>query len=261
MLSFKQVRVGLLLALLIIVAHQTLSTWFSSREWEEPLTVIVYPILPASAPAQIQRYVSELSSQDFTEVGDFFEEEAKIANLAAQPPFYVELGPVIRTPPPALPKHPSTLSVILWSLRFRLWAWWNTPHSDDAIPPIIRMYMIYHLPEPGIALPHSSGLTKGLIGIVHAFAAHTQQAQNHIVLAHEVLHTVGATDLYDRRTSLPLYPSGYSTPLQEPRYPQHRAELMAGRIPLSPTEARMPRDLQECIIGNKTREEIGWSSP
>ena len=44
----------------------------------------------------------------------------------------------------------------------------------------------------------------------------------------------------------------------EPRYPQEFAEIMGGRIPLSPTQAEMPRSLLETMVGERTAREIGW---
>ena len=57
-----------------------------------------------------------------------------------------------------------------------------------------------------------SGLQKGLIGVVNAFASDEQAAQNNVVIAHELLHTVGATDKYDPRTNQPSHPDGYAEP-------------------------------------------------
>jgi hypothetical protein len=56
------------------------------------------------------------------------------------------------------------------------------------------------------------------------------------VLAHEFLHTLGATDKYDRRTGLPR-PAGLGMPTRQPRYPQEFGEIMAGRIAVAPDQA------------------------
>jgi hypothetical protein len=111
------------------------------------------------------------------------------------------------------------------------------------------------------ALPHSAGLQRGLTGVVHLFATRAQDAQNRIVIAHELLHTFGATDKYDPDSGLPLYPEGYADPEQSPRYPQEQAELMAGRLPLSATEAAMPDGLLNVRIGPLSAREIGWVKP
>ena len=53
------------------------------------------------------------------------------------------------------------------------------------------------IPACATQLAHSLGLQKGLIGVVNAFASSSQAAENNVVIAHELLHTVGATDKYD----------------------------------------------------------------
>ena len=57
---------------------------------------------------------------------------------------------------------------------------------------------------------------------------------------------------------MPLYPAGYAEPQRQPPLPQRRAEIMGGRIPLSQTEAKMPRSLGEVVIGPYTAAEINW---
>jgi hypothetical protein len=44
-----------------------------------------------------------------------------------------------------------------------------------------------------------------------------------------------------------------------PRYPQHKAELMGGRVAISPQQAVIPSDLNQTLIGAKTAQEIGWT--
>ncbi|MGZ5031405.1 MAG: hypothetical protein ACXV8I_12530, partial [Methylobacter sp.] len=92
---------------------------------------------------------------------------------------------------------------------------------------------------------------------VHAFASIDQDQQNNIVIAHEFLHTVGATDKYDADNNA-LFPIGYADPEQSPLYPQAKAEIMVGRIPLSATNGRMAAGLDECVIGKQTAKEIDW---
>ena len=79
-----------------------------------------------------------------------------------------------------------------------------------------------------------------------------------MIVAHELLHTLGATDKYDFADNLPLYPEGYAEPDKQPLYPQGFAELMAGRLPISSNQADIPAGLIETLIGSKTAMEIGW---
>jgi hypothetical protein len=107
-------------------------------------------------------------------------------------------------------------------------------------------------------VPHSLGLQKGLVGVVHAFADRSMRGENSIVIAHETMHTVGATDKYDPASGLPVYPEGYADPTREPRFPQEKAEIMAGRRAVSASDDDMPGDLREEVVGRKTAVEIGW---
>jgi hypothetical protein len=58
--------------------------------------------------------------------------------------------------------------------------------------------------------------------------------------------------------SIPQYPQGYAEPYLKPLYPQRRAEIMGGRIPLSAQQAIMPRSLAEVVVGIQTAAEINW---
>ena len=65
----------------------------------------------------------------------------------------------------------------------------------------------------------------------------------------------------DPATNLPFYPEGFAEPAREPRFPQDFAEIMGGRIPLSPAEADIPRSLAVTLVGAATAQEIGWQKP
>jgi hypothetical protein len=93
------------------------------------------------------------------------------------------------------------------------------------------------------------------------FGSSKQHEQNMIVIAHELLHTVGATDKYDLNNNQPINPMGLADPQKSPLYPQHQAELMGGRIALSPTQAKIPDRLNQTVMNRLTAIEIGWITP
>jgi hypothetical protein len=145
---------------------------------------------------------------------------------------------------------------MLWSLKLRYWAY---THDDyDGPSPDVRMYVVYHDPQESSRLQHSLGIQKGLIGVVNAFASRNMTQSNNVVIAHEFLHTVGASDKYDPANNRPLYPQGYAEPGRQPLYPQRRAEIMGGRIPLSQSRSVMPESLSQAAIGEQTALEIRW---
>ena len=86
---------------------------------------------------------------------------------------------------------------MLWSLKLR---WWNLGVDDPPGPtPTIRLFLLFHDPALSPRVPHSAGLQKGLLGIAHLFAAAHMAGSNQVVIAHELLHTLGATDKYELR--------------------------------------------------------------
>jgi hypothetical protein len=169
------------------------------------------------------------------------------------------LAPVVLTLPPAPPLAGNRLQIALWSLQLRWWAWRRDPGPRPA--PQVKLFVLFHDPAKSLSVPHSLGLEKGLIGVVHAFATPAQAAQNNVVLAHELLHTLGAGDKYDLSSNLPLHPAGYAEPQRQPLWPQARAEIMAVRVPLSQHEARMAEGMAETLIGPATALEIGLTRP
>jgi hypothetical protein len=252
---WRRLRIAVLLLILLFVALNTYFDRIYSTDWNIPLRVAAYPI-NADGSAVTERYIRRQSPETFQPIETFFEEEAKQYGLQMERPIRLTLAQPLSQPPPAVARDASALSVGLWSLRMRFWAW-----RVDAPPgpaPDIKLFVLYHDPAISAEIPHSLGMQKGLYGVVHVFADAAMQGSNDTVIAHELLHTLGATDKYDLRTDQPLQPDGYAEPDRRPLYPQSFAELMGGRVPLSDTESTMPESLRQVIVGAKTASEIGW---
>lgn len=252
--NWRNLRVLVLLCILALVAIYSKGQMLDSRDWLGGMPVVIYPIVGNDAP-QVQAYIDQLSTVHFIPVERFIASEAKRYKLRARKPVRIILGKQIETPPPATPHNPSIPSAIWWALKVRWWAWQNTPEGPSETH--VRMYTIYHPATPGAAAPHSAGLAKGLIGIANVFASNAQRAQNHVVIAHELLHTVGAQDHY-AAAGEPIYPEGYAEPQKRPRLPQRYCEIMAIRIAQARGPARMPSGLKQCRVGGSTATAIGW---
>ncbi|MDQ7091090.1 MAG: hypothetical protein Q9M50_10680 [Methylococcales bacterium] len=253
---FKAIRVLILLFILAFVAFYSKSQKLKSQSWVEPLPVIIYP-MNIDHSLTSRDYIQHLSDKDFTEIELFFKRESKKYSLTVAQPITITLGSVLTEFPPETPMSFSNpLTVIWWGLSFRYWAWLHTPDSVSNHHRV-RIFVYYHRIDDEQVLAHSLGLDKGLLAIVHAFADKRQQAQNNIIIAHELLHTVGATDKYGARNQ-PLFPHGYANPDKRPLYPQKKAEIMTARIPLSMTKAVMARNLNQCVINSETAKEINW---
>ncbi len=193
----------------------------------------------------------------FEPIAAFMAHEAKRYGLQLESPIEIYLAPEIYHQPPMPPFGGNPIQIILWSLQIRYWAWVHADFKNP--PPHARIFVLYHDPARSPHVAHSLGLQKGLIGVVNAFAAGYQTAENNVVIAHEMLHTVGATDKYDSYTNEPMFPDGYAEPQRTPLLPQRYAEIMAGRFPSArQDQSTMPALLDEVQIGEKTAREINW---
>lgn len=251
---WRKLRIAILLLILAVVAIQA---WFDKEalKWKNSFHVAIYPI-NADRSANVNAYLKMLTAKDFAPVAIYFSSEASRYGLNLARPVVFHLGQEIANIPPAPPTQQRMLSAVMWSLKFRIYSWFNRPQLD--VKPDIRMYLLYYDPKLHKALSHSSALSKGRIGRVNLFANTSYNKQNLVIFAHELLHTLNATDKYDLITNLPFYPEGFIEPDKQPLYPQNLAELMAGRIPHTELIADIPKSLSDTSIGAITAREIGW---
>jgi hypothetical protein len=253
MRAFRRIRILLLLGVLAAVLSFNWLEQFMARGWRLPLDVAVTPI-NADGSAAAAEAIRSLKARDFADVDTFLERETARYGAPLSPAAAFTLKPELREQPPAPPTDGSVLKTVWWSLRLRSWVY---RQSGQWLPQFgrINLFLLYHAPQDGVPLAHSLGLQKGLIGVVHVFADPRQARQNNIVVAHELLHTLGATDKYGAG-GRPLYPQGYAEPELPPSVPRHEAEIMAGRLLAANGEAMMPDSLQRCVIGPQTAREI-----
>lgn len=251
---FRKLRIAILLFILASVAVGSWKSNARSTAWDSTLHVTVYPI--AADPSDTsRRIVADLKPEDFAAIGDWLETELHRLGRPLLRPVAINLAPPLASLPPPFSAGGNALAMMSWSLQLRFWAW-----RHDAAPgpqPDVRLFLLYHDPALTPSLDHSVGLEKGKLGVVKVFASRRERQRNAVVIAHELLHTLGATDKYDLHSLTPQFPAGYAAPGQQPRYPQTAAEIMAGRIPLSAEEARIPDSLAETLIGPQTAREIG----
>jgi hypothetical protein len=253
---FRTARIALLLLILALVAGSTWLTKVRTSSWERPLRMVIFPIAGDNSP-QTYAYIARLQAATFEPIGNFLAREANRYAVPLTTPVETYLAPQIYGAPPAPPFGGNAIQVMLWSLQIRYWAWVHADFNNP--PPHVRMFVIYFDPAFAKHVAHSLGLQKGLIGVVNAYAADYQNAENNVVIAHELLHTVGATDKYDPYSNEPRFPDGYAEPQRSPLLPQKYAEIMAGRFPAtSSDQALMPSMLDEVMIGSKTAHEMNW---
>jgi hypothetical protein len=253
--GFKLLRILILLLVLLIVALTTWQDRYRSTRWREPLYVAIYPIAADESPVTLS-YVEALEADRFRPIDRFFMREAERYGLNAREPVRTRLRSELHDRPPQRAPSAGVLATAWWSLKLRFWAWRASGHVNE--PEDIRMFVLYHDPALTPQVPHSLGLTKGLIGVVYAFAAPEMDGENDVVIAHELLHTVGASDKYLLGTDAPRFPDGFGDPNQVPLYPQRYAEIMAGRLMLRADRWQQAASLDEVLIGPATALEIRW---
>ncbi|HEY3496924.1 MAG TPA: hypothetical protein VGK73_19630 [Polyangiaceae bacterium] len=112
--------------------------------------------------------------------------------------------------------------------------------------------------------PSRSGFVEGIsehggrVGVALAELDESNVPLTLFVAAHELFHTLGATDRYDANGRT-LIPDGLAEPDKVPLYPQLYVEIMARNRPLDAEQQVPPRSLDELWVGASTAAEIGWS--
>lgn len=255
---FKLIRVVILLTILFVVASNTLLDHSRATDWDRPLYVSIYPLLAAgNSSAASGRFLAELKPRTFAPVEKFFSRELGRYGKKIDRPVIISLHSVIHSQPPVLDAGASRLATAIWSLKMRYWAW-RTSSSTDGVPGDVRVFVSYHPAGKKELLERSTALRKGQIGLVNARASRSSNAKNNIIIAHELLHVLGATDKYNLANGQPIEPDGLAEPKRNPLYPQRVAEIMAARIPTSKSQWRSPANIGQTMVASKTAREIGF---
>jgi len=256
---FRRLRIAVLLYILAFIAVAQFLTTRRSTSWDAPLWVNVYSV--AGDDRSVTRsHIDSLASTEFSDVEKFLAGEARRHGVSLDQPFRLRIVGEYHGELPALPADAGALGTLWWSLRMRWLAtrlqWRSTAPSGD-----ILVFAVFYEPAADVALDRSTALQKGMIAVANLFADAGARGSNQMVLAHELLHTLGASDKYAPGTNLPRFPDGYAAPDAKPLLPQTKAELMAGRMPLDAGHAEIPSSLRQVVIGPATAREIGWPNP
>jgi hypothetical protein len=225
-----------------------------STDWKDSLYVGIYPI-NADGSEVVEKYLEQLEHRHFESIERFLASELERYGKDLKRPVRIVLGERVYEQPPALGPEPNLLDIVLWSMRMRLWAG-SATEGKERYRPDVRIFLRYHSTDNPVPLENSVGIEKGMFGIVNAYASRRLAEQNNVIIAHEFLHTLGATDKYEPGTGQPLVPIGIAEPDRSPLYPQRIAEIMGGRIAMSPEEAIIPKSLDYVTIGPLTAAEI-----
>ena len=126
------------------------------------------------------------------------------------------------------------------------------PDACDA-----RIYLVLRSPDdPERTFVEGNSQLGGWHGLVEVELDDSMIDFSLFVAAHEMFHTLGATDKYDAHGT--KIPDGLAEPDLRPMYPQRYVELMARMRPLGHGEEMLPDTLDELRVGPATAREIGW---
>ena len=258
---FFYVRVAVLLTILFVVVLWAVHDVRSRRarnDWDHTLDVAITLV----RVEQVDGAAIDALRAQLPLLEDRLAAELHRYRPDAPRPFRFHLaGPVDGLSPPAAPPSDSPVDLAGYSLDL----WRYLGHIDERSGLESRLYdsRIYlALRKPRLALRtlvEGRSEQGGRVGVVEmelddgAEAAHLPL----IVVAHELLHTLGAADKYDAagRTRIPL---GLAEPERVPLYPQRFAEIMARNRPVSATAEKVPDSFAEIAVGSATAREIGW---
>jgi hypothetical protein len=254
---FKRLRIAILLYVLLFVAVNEFLAGRRSTDWDATLWVDIFPV-NGDGSAATEDYLDRLAVEEFVAIETFFAREAQRYGVRLERPLRLGVAERLTEPLPPLPKSASWIDTLLWSLHMRWFVARLDWRSSRPTPDIVAFAVFHHATETA-SIDRSVALEKGLIAVANLYAADAARETNHVVLAHELLHTLGATDKYARGDLLPVFPHGFANPDATPLYPQRAAELMAGRIAIDERRAEIPRSLRDVVIGRATAEEIGWT--
>lgn len=171
----------------------------------------------------------------------------------------VMFGPVPQIVPP-----PVRAEASVFDLARRAWELWRFTRDVDSRARVpsrgfdTRLYLVVRPPASASrAFVEGESEQGGRIGVARVELDRSMADLALFVGAHELFHTLGATDKYDNggRTRIP---EGLAEPDLVPQLPQRFADVMAENRPLDPTHEAPPASLAELAVGPTTAKEVGW---
>ena len=256
---FFHVRVAILLTVLAVVLVFAASRWLRDRaraSWKRPQRVafIVVPIGPVDG-APMAALAARKSALE-----EVLTRELHRYRASPDQPFEIMVrGPARLSESPPIPVGDGFFD--LASYAFRRWQWTRGVDASiglDSDAYDSRIYVAVRAPVGKIESVEGVSDQGGHVGVVTVDLDASTVDWALGVATHELMHTLGATDRYDLSTGHHLVPDGLADPAQKPRYPQHKAEVMARGVAVAPDAERPLATVEELSVGNVTATEIGW---
>lgn len=258
------VRVGILLFILFTVVLWAIRDTWTRRErlqWDRTLDVAVVLVHVAGTEAVDPAANAAMASRADALARRLADEQRRYRPGSPAPFRFVVKGPV-----EASTAAPAPASDSLGDLARQAWdasKWTDDVDADAGVVAAhydSRIYVMVKKPSNDLrAAVEGHSEQGGRRGFVEVELDPSMVDLALMVVAHEMLHTLGATDKYDAQGRA-RFPDGFVDPNASPRYPQARAEVMARNRPIAPNEERVPDTLDELGVGAATAKEIRWSA-
>lgn len=255
---FFRLRVSLLLAILAFVTLWACADYQQRRArtlWQRPLDVALVLVerepIKASTLSLLHDRVRELEQRLATE---YQRHEGRDFTPFA----FTVLGPVSAGEPPTSNEQDGVMGALRDT--YARWRWTRAVDASAGVDPRAydaRIYLVMKPASGGVAFVEGESEFGGRIGVAQVDIDPETIDFALFVAAHELLHTLGASDKYDARGHA-IYPDGFAEPGRSPRTPQPGAEIMARNVPLATGVERPPSTLDELFVGDATAREIGW---
>jgi hypothetical protein len=259
---FFLIRVSVLLFILFVVVLYAVRDVRSRRarnEWNRTLDVAIVLVHVEGQPAVDPAAVSQLGERVVV-LEERLRAEAERHRPGMAKPFRVQLfGPVdVATPPPKA-ESDDVVALVKHTLDQRRWLRDVDPRAGvDPDRWDNRIYVNARRSTSDVtSFVEGSSEQDGRIGAVDVDLDDSMVDLTLAVVAHELMHTLGASDKYDGRGRA-LVPDGLAEPDRTPLYPQRFVEVMARNRPISPDAEVLLQSIEELSIGEATAREIGW---
>lgn len=260
---FFLVRVSVLLFVLFVVVLYAIRDFRSRRErttWERSLEVGVV-LVHANGTAAVDAVAIEALRERADALGARLEAEQRRHRPGAPTPFRFRVKGSVDAPAPP-PAPPSDGLVDLARHAWAVSRWTKDVDERAGVVPEhydTRVYVVVRRPTSAErTIVEGTSEQGGRLGFVDVELDETMIDLTWFVVAHELFHTLGATDKYDE-SGRARFPDGFVDPSASPPHPQRAAEIMARNRPIAPGIERVPETLDELGVGPATASEIGWS--
>ena len=255
-----RVRITILLALLAAVsmwAWRDVRRRHERNAWARPLSVAIVLVraepVDDAAVAALRRRIPALEARLADEFHRYRSEPF--------PPFRIAfIGPIDDAERPPQGGGDGALATV--RENWALWRWTSRVdrmarlNGDDYDS---RVYVVARVPR-SVEREMVEGESEegGRLGTVEVELDGSMADFALFVAAHELFHTLGASDKYDEAGHT-LIPAGLAEPERVPPWPQSFVEVMARDRPVAEGVEQPPGGLDELAVGPATAREVGWT--